>query len=192
VNKRTIGLILLAILLLGVGAIAYSRSKNNQSLSNNGNLTPVPSVNISPLPTGLAEPSPTGNIMSTLTDIGAFRYLVAAIKISNSNSRLAGNGPFTVFAPPDDAVDKLLDNPQVLGNDLNKLNSVVQYHIVQGRITSADLLKSPTLKTLNGQDIHVRVSGNSVTVENANIIDVDIPATNGIIHVIDSVMIPPK
>ncbi len=174
--------------MLAGGVVAVI--KRNLTLPSTTNI-PTPEL-ISPVPSGTPTQIPTTNIVDTLNELGAFRYSVAAIKLSNLNSALSDGGNYTIFAPTDDAVAKLFNNQPSLPRTTAEINKIVGYHVVSGKTTSTDLLKSPILKTLEGQSLTIKISSMSATVNNAQIIDVDIPASNGVIHVIDSVLIPPK
>jgi uncharacterized surface protein with fasciclin (FAS1) repeats len=130
------------------------------------------------------------NIVETARDAGEFTTLIAAIDRAGLESTLAGEGPFTVFAPSDEAfaqlpegtVDSLLAEP-------DKLASVLTYHVVPGRVTAADVVGLATAPTVQGEELPVSVDG-SVHVDGARVISADIEASNGIIHVIDRVLLP--
>jgi uncharacterized surface protein with fasciclin (FAS1) repeats len=104
---------------------------------------------------------------------------------------LKGKGPFTVFAPTDEAfaklpagtVESLLANP-------DKLRQVLTYHVVAGKVTAADVVKLSRAKTVQGQEAVIKVSGGRVKIDNANVVKTDIMTSNGVIHVIDSVILP--
>ncbi|NEO57855.1 MAG: fasciclin domain-containing protein [Okeania sp. SIO3B5] len=132
------------------------------------------------------------DIVSTAVEAGQFNTLTAALKAAGLVEVLQGEGPFTVFAPTDEAFAAL---PPGLVEDLlrpeNKdiLIDVLTYHVVFGKVMSGDL-ESGEVRTLEGDDIHVQVSNADVKVNNANVIIPDVPATNGVIHVIDSMILP--
>ncbi|HSO98638.1 MAG TPA: fasciclin domain-containing protein [Solirubrobacteraceae bacterium] len=130
------------------------------------------------------------NIVETARDAGTFTTLIAAIDRAGLESTLAGEGPFTVFAPSDEAfaqlpegtVDSLLAEP-------DKLAEVLTYHVVPGRVTAADVVGLTTAPTVQGEELRVSVDG-SVHVDGARVISADIEASNGIVHVIDHVLLP--
>lgn len=134
------------------------------------------------------------DIVDTAVAAGSFNTLVAAVKTAKLVEALKGSGPFTVFAPSDAAFGKLPKGtvPALLKNDKRgRLTDILTWHVVPGRLTAADVVKSGGfLQTLNGQRLPVRISGDDVTVGGARISATDIGCSNGIIHVIDSVMLP--
>ena len=134
------------------------------------------------------------DIVSTAVEAGKFNTLAAALKAAGLVGVLQGEGPFTVFAPIDEAFAAL---PPGLVEDLlrpenkDKLIKILTYHVVPGKVTSGDL-ESGKVKTVEGDDIDVKVSNAGVKVDDANVIIPDILASNGVIHVIDSVILPSK
>lgn len=167
----------------GVAALIRNRSRtfNQPNTQINPDITTNPSQ----------APSPAAsNIVDTLDELGAFRYFVAAIKLSDLNESLINEGEFTVFAPIDEGVATMFDKPPSLPATSSSLNRIVKYHVVPGRIESSELLNSPTLKTIEGQSITVKIENNAATIGDAQIIGADIPASNGVIHVISSALIP--
>ncbi|MDJ0517949.1 MAG: fasciclin domain-containing protein [Trichodesmium sp. MO_231.B1] len=134
------------------------------------------------------------DIVSTAVEAGQFNTLAAALEAAGLVEVLEGEGPFTVFAPIDEAFAAL---PPGLVEDLlqpeNKdaLIKILTYHVVPGKVTSGDL-ESGKVRTVEGDDIYVRVSNAGVKVDDANVIIPDVPATNGVIHVIDSVILPSR
>jgi uncharacterized surface protein with fasciclin (FAS1) repeats len=130
------------------------------------------------------------NIVETARDAGTFTTLIAAIDRAGLESTLAGEGPFTVFAPsdeafaqlPDGTVDSLLAEPA-------KLAQVLTYHVVPGRVTAADVVGLTTAPTVNGEELPVSVDG-GIHVDGARVNSADIEASNGIIHVVDRVLLP--
>jgi uncharacterized surface protein with fasciclin (FAS1) repeats len=141
--------------------------------------------------------SKTGNIVETASKSGSFNTLVAAVKSAGLAETLSGKGPFTVFAPTDKAFAKLpkgtvesLLKPE----NKDKLTAILTYHVVPGRVAAKDVLaskKNPIkAKTVNGQQLQIAVTGKKVRVEKANVVKTDVMASNGIIHVIDQVVMP--
>lgn len=135
------------------------------------------------------------DIVDTAVAAGSFNTLATALKAAGLVDTLKGPGPFTVFAPTDDAFAKL---PKGTLDDLlkpenkEKLRAILTYHVVPGKIMAADVAKMKKAKTLEGSDINIKTKGNKVMVDKANVVKTDIMASNGVIHVIDTVMMPPK
>ena len=130
------------------------------------------------------------DIVDVAVSAGTFKTLVAAVKVAGLVETLKGKGPFTVFAPSDDAFAKLPKGTvEGLLADLPKLKSILTYHVVAGRVTAADVMKLTTAKTVQGQSVTFQTNG-GVKVYGANVVTADIKADNGVIHVIDSVILP--
>jgi uncharacterized surface protein with fasciclin (FAS1) repeats len=124
---------------------------------------------------------------------GKFTTLVAAVKAAGLVDTLKGPGPFTVFAPTDEAFDKL--PPGTLETLLKpenkaKLQSILTYHVVPGKVMAKDVVKLHTAKSVEGQDITIKTSNGHVMVDQANVTKTDIQTSNGVIHVIDAVILP--
>lgn len=133
------------------------------------------------------------DIVDTAISANSFNTLVAALKAGELVDVLRGEGPFTVFAPTDDAFAKLpagtlesLLKPE----NKAKLQSILTYHVVPGRVMAADVVQINSAKTVNGQSFTVSSSNGKVMVDNATVVKTDIKASNGVIHVIDSVILP--
>lgn len=132
------------------------------------------------------------DIVDTAVAAGAFKTLVAAVQAAGLVDTLKGKGPFTVFAPTDDAFGKL---PASAVADLlkpenkAKLQGVLTYHVVAGKVLAADVLKLKSAKTVQGQDLTIDTAA-GVKVDGANVVQTDILCTNGVIHITDSVMLP--
>jgi uncharacterized surface protein with fasciclin (FAS1) repeats len=124
-----------------------------------------------------------------------FKTLVAAVKAADLVETLSGKGPFTVFAPTDEAFGKL---PKGTLKDLlkpenkDKLTAILTYHVVAGKVMAADVVKLKNAKTVQGQKIRIRVKEDKVMVNRANVVKTDIACKNGVIHVIDKVILPPE
>ena len=137
-----------------------------------------------------AIPSQQKDIVDTAVAAGSFKTLVAAVQAADLVDTLKGEGPFTVFAPTDEAFSKI---PKEVLADLLKpenkkqLQSILTYHVVPGRVLAGDLLKTAEAKTVQGSPARF-----SLSVENAKIVKTDIKCSNGVIHVIDAVIMPPK
>lgn len=130
------------------------------------------------------------DIVDTAVAAGSFKTLVTALKAAGLVETLKGQGPFTVFAPTDEAFAKIpKDQLNALLADQKKLTAVLTYHVVPGKAVAADV-KSGPLKTVQGQTLKVEVSSMGVQVNNAKVIKADVMASNGVIHVIDTVLMP--
>jgi len=137
----------------------------------------------------LAADAARMDIVDTAVSAGSFKTLVSLIKQAGLVDTLKGKGPFTVFAPTDEAFAKVPKATlEALGKDKAKLAAVLTYHVVPARVTAKDV-KPGTAKTVNGQEIRLDTAG-GVTVNGAKVITADVMATNGVIHVIDTVLIP--
>ena len=129
------------------------------------------------------------------TAAGTFKTLVAAVTAANLVDKLKGAGPFTVFAPNDEAFAKLPKGTvDGLLKDIPKLTAVLTYHVVAGKVPAIDVIQHPKLTTLQGQDLKVDASKwhmhKNVKINDAQIVTADIAADNGVIHVIDKVLMP--
>lgn len=140
-----------------------------------------------------ARPKMETDIVDTAVAAGSFKTLVAAIQAAGLVDTLKGQGPFTVFAPTDEAFAKL---PAGTVEDLlkpenkEKLKAILLYHVVAGKVTSKDVVKLHSAKTVNGESLKIVVMDGKVMVDNATILKADIEASNGVIHVIDTVLLP--
>ena len=136
--------------------------------------------------------SAKGNIVQTAAGAGQFTTLVALVKKAGLVGALSGKGPLTVFAPTDAAFAKVPKATlTALGKDKAKLKSVLLYHVVKGKVTAAQVVKLQSAKTLEGSTVDIKVSGGKVFVGGAQVVKADVPASNGVIHVISKVLIPP-
>lgn len=130
------------------------------------------------------------DIVDTAISAGQFKTLVKAVQEAGLVDTLKGQGPFTVFAPTDEAFAKLPPGTlEALLNNKEKLAQVLTYHVVAGKLKSGDV-KPTEVKTVEGQSVRVRNQGGTVMVNNAKVIKTDIMASNGVIHVIDTVLMP--
>ena len=131
------------------------------------------------------------DIVATATAAGKFKTLTSLLKQAGLAGTLQGKGSYTVFAPTDAAFAKVPKATlQALGQDKAKLRSVLLYHVVKGKLTAAKVVKRRSVKTLNGQRVRIRVRGETVRVGGARVTTADVRASNGVIHVIDKVLIP--
>jgi uncharacterized surface protein with fasciclin (FAS1) repeats len=130
------------------------------------------------------------NIVDTAVNAGSFNTLVAAIKAANLGDTLKGAGPFTVFAPTDEAFEKLPDGTvDSLLKDIPKLKKILTYHVVSGKVMASDVVKLKSATTVEGSNVKIDAS-NGVKVNDATVSTPDVAADNGVIHIIDTVLIP--
>jgi transforming growth factor-beta-induced protein len=141
-----------------------------------------------------ARPTSTSkDIVDTAVAAGSFKTLAAALQAAGLVDTLKGKGPFTVFAPTDEAFAKL---PAGTVEDLlkpenkEKLVAILTYHVVPGKVLAAQVTKMNSAKTVNGQSVAISVNDGTVMVDNAKVVKTDILCSNGVIHVIDSVVLP--
>ena len=133
----------------------------------------------------------TLDIVDTAIDAGTFTTLVAAVEAAGLVDTLKSEGPFTVFAPTDEAFAALPEGTiEGLLADPEALATILTYHVVAGKVMSTDLSDGMTATTVNGADITIMTEG-GVMVNGANVVAADIEASNGVIHVIDTVLMPP-
>ena len=130
------------------------------------------------------------DIVDTAAKAGSFSTLVAAIKAAKLVDTLKGAGPLTVFAPTDEAFAKLPDGTvDALLKDIPKLKKILTYHVVSGKVMAADVVKLKSAKTVEGSDVKIDASS-GVKVNDATVSTPDVGADNGVIHIIDTVLIP--
>lgn len=131
------------------------------------------------------------DIVDTAMAAGQFETLVAAIKAAGLVETLKGDGPFTVFAPTDAAFAKLPEGTvEALLKDKEKLTSILTYHVVPGKVTSGEVVKLNSATTVQGSDVSIMVKDGKVYVDGAQVVKADIMTSNGVIHVIDTVIMP--
>jgi len=130
------------------------------------------------------------DIVDTAVEAGSFQTLVTAVQAAGLVETLKGEGPFTVFAPTDEAFAKLPSGTlEALLQDKEALTKVLTYHVVPGRVMAADVVNLTSAETVQGQSIRIDASS-GVRVDDANVVKTDIVTSNGVIHVIDSVILP--
>ena len=140
---------------------------------------------------GSTLPSPA--LVAPAVSAGNFKTLTTTLEAAGLVETLKGKGPFTVFAPTDAAFAKLPEatlKSLLMPANKQKLKSVLTYHVVAGNVKAADVIKLSSAKTLNGQSITIKVVGGKVFINGATVVKADIAATNGTIHVIDTVLMP--
>lgn len=133
------------------------------------------------------------DIVETAMAAEGFKTLVAAVKAAGLVETLQGDGPFTVFAPTDEAFAKIpketLDS-LLKPENKEKLVAILTYHVVPGKVMAADVVKLKKAKTVQGTEATVKVDGDKVMIDGANVVKTNIACTNGVIHVIDAVIMP--
>lgn len=131
------------------------------------------------------------DIVDTAVGAGSFNTLVAAVKAAGLVDTLKGPGPFTVFAPTDAAFAKLpAGTVDALLKDIPQLTKILTYHVVSGKVLAADVVKLDSAPTVEGSSVSIDASGGSVKINNANVTTADVDTDNGVIHIIDTVLIP--
>lgn len=139
-----------------------------------------------------ADDPPAKDIVDTAVGAGQFKTLVTAVKAAELVETLKGKGPFTVFAPTDDAFAKIpQEKLEGLLKDKKALTAVLTYHVVPGTVMAADVVKLDSAKTVQGESVNVVVKDGKVAINGANVLKTDIVCSNGVIHVIDAVILPP-
>jgi transforming growth factor-beta-induced protein len=161
-----------------------------------GACAPAPTPEPTPMPTEeptlapTEEPQPQSIVDIAVAD-GRFETLVAALQAAGLAETLAGEGPFTVFAPTDDAFAKLPEGTvEALLEDIPALTDILLYHVVEGEVLAEDVVALEAAQTLLGEEVAIRVEGESVYINDAQVVITDIMADNGVIHVIDTVLLP--
>jgi len=156
---------------------------------------PEPTTTPTPTSTPVPAQEESAEVAKTIVDIavedGRFETLVTALQAAGLVDTLAGDGPFTVFAPTDDAFDALPEGMVAsLLEDIPSLTEVLTYHVVAGEVMAADVVGLTSATTLQGNDLQVEVMNGMVMIDDANVLITDIIGSNGVIHVIDKVVLP--
>lgn len=163
--------------------------------SNEKTSSPV-TTTIAPAAAGTTVSAASGNIVQVAQNAGTFATLVKAVQTAGLVNTLSGPGPFTVFAPTDAAFSASLQSLGITADallaDKDKLTKILTYHVLPTKALAADVVKlnGQDVVTVNGAKVKVKVDGSIVTVNDAKVTKTDVAATNGIIHVIDKVLIP--
>ena len=134
-------------------------------------------------------------IVQNAVNIEGFKTLVAAVKAAGLVDTLSGEGPFTVFAPTDEAFSKLPEGTiaeLLKPENKDKLAGILKYHVVPGSVMAKDVVKLDKAKTAQGQNVRIKVADGKVKVNKANVVKTDVRSSNGVIHVIDKVILPPE
>jgi uncharacterized surface protein with fasciclin (FAS1) repeats len=130
------------------------------------------------------------SIIETAIEAGSFSTLATALTAAGLIETLSGEGPFTVFAPTDEAFAKIpAETLTAVFADKDKLTAILTYHVVAGKVLAADVVKLDKATTLQGTDVTIDAS-NGVKINDATVVTADVEATNGVIHVIDTVLMP--
>ncbi|SIS49497.1 Uncaracterized surface protein containing fasciclin (FAS1) repeats [Roseivivax lentus] len=140
-----------------------------------------------------AEHAEKMTILETATEAGSFTTLAAAIDAAGLTETLEGEGPFTVFAPTDDAFAALPEGTVetlLMEENLDQLTAILTYHVVPGAVMSGDLSDGMEAETVQGGTVEISIDGGTVMVDGATVTTADIEASNGVIHVIDQVIMP--
>ena len=143
---------------------------------------------------GQTEAQEDLDIVDAAAGAGVFNTLVAAVQAAELVDVLKSDGPFTVFAPTDDAFAALPEGTVeslLLPENKDLLTSILLYHVVSGSVLAADVIQLDSAVTVNGASVSINVSDDGVTVDNANVIQTDVAASNGVIHIIDALLLPP-
>ena len=131
------------------------------------------------------------DIVDTAVSAGSFSTLVAAVKAAGLVETLKGEGPFTVFAPTDEAFAKLpAGTVEGLLKDLPKLKQILTYHVVAGKVMAADVVKLESATTVEGSDVKIDASSGGVKINDSTVVTPDVETDNGVIHIIDTVLLP--
>jgi len=135
------------------------------------------------------------DIVDTAVGAGQFETLAAALGAAGLVDTLKGKGPFTVFAPTDDAFAKLpagtVEN-LLKPENKDQLTAILTYHVVPGKVMAADVVKLSEAETVNGKKVNIKTEGDTVMINGAKVVSADVAASNGVIHVIDAVILPPQ
>lgn len=133
------------------------------------------------------------DIVDTAVSAGSFNTLAAALQAGGLVDTLKGDGPYTVFAPTDEAFAKLPDGTVemlLMPENKDKLVEILTYHVVAGKVTSAEVVTLDKAQTANGSDVAIKVVDDSVFINDSRVVATDIQASNGVIHVVDTVILP--
>jgi transforming growth factor-beta-induced protein len=142
---------------------------------------------------GLSAAASAADIVDTAVAAGNFKTLVAAVKAAGLVDTLKSAGPFTVFAPTDEAFAKLpagTVESLLLPENKSKLQGILTYHVVSGKVLAKDVVKMDAAKTVEGRNVTIKALGGGVMVDDAHVIKTDIMTSNGVIHVVDTVILP--
>ena len=204
-----LGVLLIALILIGrQGERAAIDAQNqmvqatNTAIAMLAQITPTRLPTETPVPTNTAvptkPPAPTAtpapkDLVDTALSAGNFKTLSSLLKTSGLVDALKGQGPFTIFAPTDDAFAQLSpETLDALNKDPKKLETLLKYHVVKGALTAADVAKSSGAETLEGQPVKIVVTDGKTQINDATVTRPDLETANGVIHTIDRVLVPPE
>ena len=174
-----------------VGLLAAACGSDTKDSSATTTPTPTPTATAAAAATTMAPAAGSTDIVDTAVAAGSFKTLASALTAAGLVDTLKGDGPFTVFAPTDEAFAKVpKDTLDKLLADNAALTKVLTYHVVPGKVAAADVKAGPVM-TVEGSNATVTVDGGTVKIDDANVVQTDVMASNGVIHVIDTVLIPP-
>jgi uncharacterized surface protein with fasciclin (FAS1) repeats len=177
---------------LALAAALVAGCSSNPDPKDATDVAPTPEAN-SDAEAPAADAQAESDIVDTAVGAGSFETLVAAVKAADLVDVLKGDGPFTVFAPTDEAFSKL---PEGTIADLlkpenkDKLQAILKHHVVAGKVMAADVTSLKSAKTVQGTELAIDASGGSVKIADATVVQADIACSNGVIHVIDTVVLP--
>lgn len=181
--------ILTAAAIIGLGLVATGCTATTPAAPSPS--APATSAASTPAPTMSESAAP--DIVDTAVAAGDFTTLATALEAADLVDTLKGEGPFTVFAPTDAAFDALPEGTlDDLLADPEALASVLTYHVVEGEVLAADLTDGQEVETVNGDTLTVSIDGDTVKINDATVTTADIQTSNGVIHVIDTVLVPPS
>ena len=188
--KTPLILLFMCLYMAGVLISGCTSPTTNQVTTN-----PVvtQTVSATPIPAIPQTASPAKTILSTATDDSRFKTLLSAIQAAKLDGTLSGSGPFTVFAPSEDAFNKLPNGTvqSLMKDPQGQLKQILLYHVDQGDFEASDFVNVTTLQTLQGGDLTFKVIQGTLYVNNAKVTITDINTANGVIQVIDTVLVPP-
>ncbi len=203
-----LGVLLIALILIGRQGERQAIDAQNQmvQLTNTAiavlsQITPTPLPTETPVPTNTAAPTSTPaptatpapkDLVDTVLSAGNFKTLSALLQTAGLVDALKGQGPFTIFAPTDDAFAQLSpDTLNALNKDPQKLAALLKYHVIDGAVNAADVAKLPGAKTLEGDSVTIAVKDDKTQINDATMTGSDLETANGVIHTIDRVLVPP-
>lgn len=184
-KQSTILMVIGGIVLVVVAVVVLNMQKDT-SMVNTSNPTPTTTAMEAD-----QEAMNNKTIVDVAQEAGNFTTLVAAVKAAGLVETLSGEGPFTVFAPTDDAFAKLpAGTVEALLKDKEKLAKILTYHVVDGKVMAKDVAGMTSAKTVEGSEVTIKAENSKVMINDATVTTADIEASNGVIHVIDTVLLP--
>lgn len=179
---------IVAVIVL-VGGFLFVNSGQNQNMEEDQAMNQSETQNT--MDSESQTQMPEMNIVETAESTGTFTTLLAAAEAAGLVDTLANGGPFTVFAPTDEAFDKLPEGTvEGLLEDEEQLKQILTYHVVEGQVLAEDVVTLTEATTLQGSDVQISVVNSAVRINDATVVTPDVMASNGVIHVIDTVLLP--